>query len=267
MVHKIDLRPAWRLLGRLILLLVLLGMYAPVVMIVVYSFNESKLGSVWTGFSPRWYGELMRRRELWDGLRISLLVGMCSSTLSVTFGALAAWGLRSWRPRPRRLAAGLIGLPLVVPDMIMAVSLAIFFHALHIELGFATVVLSHVAFGLSYAFVVVSAAVADFDANLYDAALDCGATPAQTIGRVVLPILAPSLIVAWLFVFALSFDDFLITFFTKGPGTDTLPIKIYSRMRFGVRPDTNALFTLLFVATLGGACLAAWLTRRRGVLR
>lgn len=263
----IDIRLALRILGRLILLLVLLSMYAPVVMIVVYSFNESKLGSVWTGFSPRWYGELVRRRELWDGLRMSLLVGLCSSTISVTLGALAAWGLRSWRPRLRRLAAGLIGLPLVVPDMITAVSLAIFFYAVHVELGFATVVMSHVAFGLSYAFVVVSAAVADFDPNLYDAALDCGATPAQAIRRIVLPILAPSLVVAWLFVFALSFDDFLITFFTKGPGTDTLPIKIYSRMRFGVRPDTNALFTLLFAATLGGACLAAWLTRRRGVLR
>ena len=263
----IDTRLALRILGRLILVAVLLGMYAPLAMIVVYSFNESRLGSVWTGFSPRWYGELMRRRELWDGLRMSLQVGLCSSTLSVTLGALAAWGLRTWRPRPRRLAVGLIGLPLVAPEMIMGVSLAIFFHAMHVELSFATVVAAHVAFGLSYAFVVVAAAVADFDPILYDAALDCGATPAQAIRRVVLPILAPSLIVAWLFVFALSFDDFLITFFTKGPGTDTLPIKIYSRMRFGVRPDTNALFTLLFVATLVGACLAAWLSRRRGVLR
>ena len=117
-------------------------------------------------------------------------------------------------------------------------------------------------FGISYAFIVIVAAVQDLDETLLAAALDCGATPWQAYRRVILPILSPSILVAWLFVFALSFDDFLITFMTKGPGADTLPIKIYSQMRFGIQPQTNALFVFLFLVTLGGALIAAQLARR-----
>jgi ABC-type spermidine/putrescine transport system permease subunit II len=160
-----------------------------------------------------------------------------------------------------------LALPLVVPDMIIAVSLALFFHALSADQGLVTVVLAHTAFGLAYAFVALWGAVQDFDETLVDAAVDCGATPWQAFWRVTVPILAPSLLVAWLLVFALSFDDFLITFLTKGPGADTLPIMIFSRMRFGVQPDTNALFVVLFLLTLLGVLLAGWLSRRRGLLR
>ena len=148
--------------------------------------------------------------------------------------------------------------------MILAVALAIFFHALGTEKGWLTVVLAHTAFGLAYAFVVISAAVRDLNPDLLAAALDCGASPWQAFWRVLAPILMPSLIVAWLLVFALSFDDYLIAFFTKGPATDTLPIKIFGRMRRGVTPDTNALFALLFAATLAGALVAQRLQRRRG---
>ncbi|MEQ8789968.1 MAG: ABC transporter permease [Pirellulaceae bacterium] len=242
---------------------VLLLLYAPVAMIFVYSFNESRIGSVWSGFSVRWYGELVRDRELWSGLRTSMLVGLAATTLSVALGTLGALGLRRWRLAPRRAASGLFALPLVVPDMIIAVSLALFFHALGARQGLATVVLAHATFGLAYAFVVMSGAVHDFDDTLIDAALDAGATPWQALRYVTLPILAPSLAVAWLLVFSLSFDDFLITFLTKGPGADTLPITIYSRMRFGVTPATNALFVVLFLLTMLGALLAGWLTRRR----
>ena len=262
-----DHRKLFRWLGWAVLAFVLAAMYAPVAMIFVYSFNESRIGSVWTGFSTRWYGELLRRGELWACLKTSLLVGLLASTISLVLGTLAALGLRRWRERTRRLAGGILALPLVVPDMIMAVSLAVFFHAIGARLGLVTVVLSHVAFGISYAYVVMSAAVGDLDENLQAAALDCGATPWQAFCRVTAPILAPSLVAAWLLVFALSFDDFLITFFTKGPGTDTLPIKIYSRMRFGVRPDTNALFVLLFLFTLAGVAVASFVTRRGRVLR
>jgi ABC-type spermidine/putrescine transport system permease subunit II len=256
-----------RWLGRAILGLVLIAMYAPVAMVFIYSFNESRIGSVWTGFSSRWYGELLRRDDLWEALQVSLVVGFSASTLSVALGTLAAVGLRRWSERRRRLAAGLFGLPLVVPDLILAVALGLFFHALAVPQGLATVVLAHTAFGIAYAFVVLSAAVQDLDENLYLAALDCGATPWQAFWRVTVPILLPSATVAWMLVFALSFDDFLITFFTKGPGRDTLPIKIYSQMRFGVRPDTNALFVILFVATLAGTLAALWVGRRQHLWR
>jgi ABC-type spermidine/putrescine transport system permease subunit II len=252
----------WRWAGWGVLAVVLALMYVPVAMVFVYSFNASRLGSVWTGFSTRWYGELFQRRDLWEGLRTSVIIGLAASTLSVALGSLAAMGLRRWQARSRRLAQGVLTLPLVVPDMIMAVALGLFFHALGVRKGMVTVILAHVSFGLSYAYVVVAAAVQDLDEDLEAAALDCGATPWQTYLYITAPILTPSLIVAWLLVFALSFDDFLITFFSKGPGGDTLPIKIYARMRFGVRPDTNALFVLLFLGTMVGVAIASRAGRR-----
>jgi spermidine/putrescine transport system permease protein len=258
----IDRRTLFRWLGRAILTFVLVALYAPVFMVFLYSFNASRQGAVWTGFSTRWYGLLFRNRDLWTALRTSLVLGLAVSTLSVALGTLAALGLRRWRRGPRRLATGVLALPLVVPDVMLGISLAVFFYARAVEQGLGTVILAHTVFGVSYAFVVIAAAVADLDKNLYAAALDCGATPWQAFWRVLVPVLLPSLVVAWLLVFALSFDDYVITFFTNGVGNDTLPIKIYSLMRFGVRPDTNALFVFLFLFTLCGALVAAWLSRR-----
>lgn len=257
----------WRVfhhwLGRLALALFLAGTYAPVAMIFIYSFNRSRLGGVWTGFSTRWYGELFRRNDLWSALTTSTIVAVCASTLSTALGTVAALGLRNWQPRLRELATTVFSLPLVVPDMIIGVSLALAFHAVSIERSLATVVVAHMVFGVSYAFIVMSAAVSVLDRSLYAAALDCGANHFQTYARVVVPLLAPSLGVAWLLVFVLSFDDFLITFFSKGLGNDTLPIKIYSQMRFGLKPATNALFVVMFAVTMTGVALASWLTRRR----
>lgn len=254
---------AARWLGWAALVLVMLGMYLPVVTIFVYSFNQSKIGTAWTGFSWNGYRELLAQSDLWRALTASITIGAVASSLSVAVGTLAALGLARWQPRKRAMAQGLLTLPLVTPDVIIALSLAMFFYALRIEQGWATVIAAHCVFGISYAFVVLHGAVRDFDDTLFSAALDCGATPWQAYMRVVTPILAPSLIVAWLFVFALSFDDFLITFMTKGPGTDTLPIKIYAQMRFGIQPRTSALFVILFLATFAGALLAHRLLPRR----
>ncbi|MEX2174113.1 MAG: ABC transporter permease [Pirellulaceae bacterium] len=254
---------AWHWLCGAALVLVLAGMYLPVAMIFVYSFNASRIGTVWTGFSLHGYTELWDQADLWRALRASCLIGCAASTLSVVGGTLAALGLRAWRPRTKLLAQGVLALPLVMPDVIIALSLAMFFSALSVQQGWGTVVAAHCVFGISYAFVVVLGAVEDLDRNLYAAALDCGASPWQAYGKVIVPILMPSLVVAWLFVFALSFDDFLITFLTKGPGADTLPIKIYSQMRFGIKPQTSALFVLLFLATLAGAVVASRIVRRR----
>ena len=248
-------------LGRAILLLVLVGIYAPVAMVFVYSFKAGRLGGAWDGLSLAGYQALAHSRGLWNALEASIVIGAATSTLSVALGTLAALGLARWRPPLRRPAQGLLYLPLVAPDMITAISLAIFFHSLHLQQGWGTVVLAHGVFGISYAYVVMAGAVGDLDDTLRLAALDCGATAWQAFWRVTAPILSPSLAVAWLLVFALSFDDFLITQMTKGTGSDTLPIKIFGQMRFGVRPETSALFVLLFLATLAGALLAARLTR------
>jgi ABC-type spermidine/putrescine transport system permease subunit II len=251
-----------RIVGWAAVASVLVGLYLPVVMTVVYSFNASRIGTVWTGFSLRGYQGLWQQADLWWALAASGLVGASASTLSVVGAALAALGLRRWPLAWRRLAQAVLALPLVTPDLILALSLAMFYHALGVRQGWLTVVAAHGVFGLAYAYVVLAAAVADLDETLWDAALDCGATPWQAAWRVLLPILAPSLAVAWLLVFALSFDDFLITFLTKGPGTDTLPIKIYGQMRFGIKPQTSALFSLLLVVTLSVALVASRLARR-----
>jgi ABC-type spermidine/putrescine transport system permease subunit II len=262
MSHSLE-QSIVRWLGRTALAVVLVAMYLPVVMTLIYSFNASRIGTVWTGFSLRGYMELVQHADLWRALAASCAIGVAASTLSVIAATLAAVGLRRWRPRPRLLAQGILALPLVTPDVIIALSLAMFFNALRVPQGFGTVVAAHCVFGISYAFVVMVAAVHELDPTLYEAALDCGATPWQAYRRVILPILSPSLIVAWLFVFALSFDDFLITFMTKGPGTDTLPIKIYAQMRFGIQPQTSALFVVLFLVTLVGAIVAHRLSRRQ----
>ncbi len=250
-------------LGLAALALVLVGMYLPVVMTFIYSFNASRIGTVWTGFSYHGYAELFQQSGLWKALQASGIIAASASTLSVVAGTMAALGLARWHPRWRNIAQGILALPLVTPDVILALSLAMFFSALGIVQGWGTVIAAHCVFGISYAFIVMSGAVADLDETLYLAALDCGATPWQAYQRVILPILAPSLTVAWLFVFALSFDDFLITFMTKGPGTDTLPIKIYAQMRFGIQPQTSALFVVLFLLTLAGAMAAHRLQARK----
>jgi len=201
------------------------------------------------------YRQLVVQKDLWRALAASCLIGAAASFISVVAGTAAALGLMHWPPRLRSLARGVLALPLVTPDVITALSLAMFFSALENSAGWGTVIAAHCVFGISYAFVVMAGAVQDLDDTLYAAALDCGATPWQAYRRVIVPILAPSLIVAFLFVFALSFDDFLITFMTKGPGNDTLPIKIYTQMRFGIKPQTNALFVVLFLVTLGGGRL------------
>jgi len=262
MNHRLE-QFAIRWFGRGTLALVLAAMYLPVLMTFIYSFNASRIGTVWTGFSLHGYAELLQAEDLWQALVASCLIGTTASSLSVAAGAMAALGLRRWQPRAQAVAQGILALPLVTPDVIIALSLAMFFNALRIQQGWGTVVAAHCVFGISYAFVVMLGAVQDLDETLYTAALDCGATPWQAYARVIVPILAPSLVVAWLFVFALSFDDFLITFLTKGPGADTLPIKIYAQMRFGIKPQTSALFVILFLVTLTGALVASRLTRRR----
>lgn len=245
-----------RPLGMVALGLALAGMYLPVLMVFVYSFNASRIGTVWTGFSLEAYRQLPFQVDLWKALAASCGIAAMASTFSVVAGTLAAMGLAHWPRRLRSAAQGVLALPLVTPDVITALALAMFFSALKLQQGWGTVIAAHAVFGISYAFVVMAGAVQDLDETLFAAALDCGATPWQAFWRVTVPILAPSLLVAWLFVFALSFDDFLITFMTKGPGTDTLPIKIYTQMRFGIKPQTNALFVVLFLVTLGGALVA-----------
>src|SRR6266436_2591966 len=174
-------RQFFRALGLIALAAALAGMYLPVLMTFVYSFNASRIGTVWTGFSLNGYGELFQRAELWRALAASCSIAAAASSISVAAGTMAALGLRRWRPRMRALAQSVLALPLVTPDVIIALSLAMFFSALHVQQGWGTIVASHCVFGISYAFVVMVGAVHDLDETLFVAALDCGATPWQAV--------------------------------------------------------------------------------------
>src|SRR5688572_16661234 len=178
--------------GRAVLAAILLVTYAPVLMVVIYSFNESRIGSVWGGFSTRWYFELWGREELWSALRTSIYVGAASSTIAVALAGLAAWGIFHFRRAAATSAAqGILAIPLVLPEVILGVSLALFFNLAGVPLGLSTIVLSHGALGLAYAYVVLSAAITRFDYSLYHPPLDCGAAPFQAHCRVALPLLFP----------------------------------------------------------------------------
>jgi ABC-type spermidine/putrescine transport system permease subunit II len=250
-------------IARALLLGALVGLYAPILMTFIYSFNSAKrIGNVWRGFSVQPYLAVFEQDDLLRGLVASLLIGFTTSCIAVALGTLAALGLSQWRGPAKAGGQTLLSLPLVTPDIVIGISLASLFAIVQVDRGWVTVVLAHAVFGISYAYVVLASAVRDLDENLYWAALDCGATPLQAIIRVTLPLLLPAMGVAWLLVFALSFDDFVITFLTKGPGADTLPIEIYGQMRFGVRPQTNALFSLLFLVTLAIAVIAGRFGRR-----
>ncbi len=242
-------------------------LYLPVLLVVLYSFNASKLVTVWGGFSLQWYAALWQDEDLLDAARLSLLIGAGAATLSTLLGTSAALALAhgiSARGRlpGRQLFAGVMLAPMVLPEVILGVSILLLFVLLEAERGGLTVMLAHATFGTAFALVVIRAKLVTLDPDLEAAARDLGATPWGAFRHAVLPALAPSMAAAWLLAFTLSLDDLVIASFVNGPGATTLPIKIYSSVRLGVTPEINAIATLLIalVAIIVGG--AAWLQSR-----
>ncbi len=232
--------------------LVLAGLYAPVAGLIAFSFNRSRYGGAWTGFTLEWYAALTRNEAILVALRRSLGVALAATAIAVvlgTLGALGVMGLSERRRRARGAAETLFHLPIVTPDIVQALALALFFHAVGVAKGLTTIAIAHAGFGTAYVYVVVSSALAHYRPTWDQAAMDLGARPLAVLLRVRLPILAPSVFAAALLVFTLSFDDFLIAFFNAGVRSTTLPIKVYSMIKFGVSPEVNALFTLVFAVT------------------
>jgi spermidine/putrescine transport system permease protein len=229
--------------------LVYVFLYAPILVLVVFSFNKGRLTAQWEGFTLAWYEKLFANPQILSSLRNSLIVAGVSTVACTVVGTAAA--LAVFRHRFRRQAAldALVTIPIVVPEIVLASSLVLLFAALGLRLGFLTIVLAHIAFSVSYAVVVVKARFAGFDRSLEEAAMDLGAGPAATFFRVTLPGIAPGVLAAALLVFSLSIDDYVITSFVAGVGTTTLPIQIYSMVRSGITPEINAISTLLLVAT------------------
>lgn len=243
-------------------------LYLPMVILVIYSFNASKLVTVWAGFSTRWYGSLLHNDAFLAAAWVTLRVAVLSSTIATVLGTMAAYVMvRSGRFRGRMLFAGMIYAPLVMPEVITGLSLLLFFIAIGMDRGILTIVLAHTTFSMCYVSVVVSARLVSFDRSLEEAALDLGCTPLRAFMLVTLPIIAPAVISGWLLAFTLSLDDLVIASFTAGPSATTLPIRIFSAVRLGVSPEINALSTIMIAIVTVGVIAASLVTKRGAVLR
>ncbi len=235
--------------------------------LVIYSFNESRLVTVWAGFSTKWYGELLQNEAMIDAALVTLRVAVLSSTLATVLGTMAAYVMiRGGRFMGRTLFSGMIYAPLVMPEVITGLSLLLLSIGIGLDRGVVTVVLAHTTFSMCYVSVVVSSRLATFDRSLEEAALDLGCSPLDAFRLVTLPIIAPAVISGWLLAFTLSLDDLVIASFTTGPSATTLPIKIFSAVRLGVSPEINALSTLMIAIVTVGV-ISASLISKRGLVR
>ncbi len=239
-------------------------LYLPILILVIYSFNSSKLVTVWAGFSTKWYGELLRDQAFLDAAWVTLKVAVVSSTIATVLGTMAAYVLmRAGRFLGRTLFSGMIYAPLVMPDVIMGLAFLLLFISIGLDRGVLTIILAHTTFTMCYVSVVVSSRLVTFDRSLEEAALDLGCTPFDAFKSVTLPIIAPAVISGWLLAFTLSLDDLVIASFAAGPSSTTLPMKVFSSVRLGVSPQINALSTMLISIVTVGVIAASLVTKRQ----
>ncbi len=243
-------------------------LYIPIVILVIFSFNESRLVTVWAGFSTKWYVSLFSNQGLMDALWVTVRVGLISATAATVLGTMAALALTRWtRFRGRLLFSGMVFAPLVMPEVITGLSLLLLFVAIGLDRGMMTVTLAHITFTMCFVAVVVQSRLVSFDRSLEEAAMDLGATPTCTFFAITLPVILPAVVAGWMLAFTLSLDDLVIASFTSGPGATTLPMKIYSQVRLGVTPEINAVCTILIALVATGVVIASIVNKRREVQR
>lgn len=236
--------------SKLYAFLMYMFLYIPIIVLVVFSFNDSKLNAVWTGFSLKWYKSLASNAGILEAMKNSLLIAVASTILSVIIATLAAVGMYRYNFKGKSLVDGMLYIPLVIPEIVMGIALLAFFSMADFSMGIGTLILAHVTFSVSYVVAVVRARLDGFDKSVEEAAADLGATPTQTFFAVTLPIIAPGVIAGGLLAFTLSLDDMIISFFVAGPNSMTLPLKVFSMVKFGVTPEINALSTIIILFTL-----------------
>jgi len=237
-------------------------LYLPIFILIIYSFNANKVVGVWEGFSLRWYQELFHDRAIASAFRNSMWVAIWSTVISTILGTMAALVLERYRFRGRMIYDGALYLPIIIPDIVMALSTLLFFVMVGVALSRYTIVIAHIAFNISFVAVIVRARLASMDDNLEEAAADLGANEWATFRRVTFPLLLPGIIAGALLAFTLSLDDFVITFFVSGPGSTTLPVRVYSMIKFGVTPEVNAISTLMLVGSTLLVIISLALQRR-----
>jgi len=249
-------------------------LYVPIISLIVFSFNESRLVTVWGGFSTKWYGALIRNQQILDAAWLSLKVAAVSATLAVVLGTFAGMILARFGPfRGRTLLSGMTTAPLVMPEVITGLSLLLLFVTLEQLIGWpagrgmTTIIIAHVTFAMAFVTVVVQSRLAQIDESLEEAAQDLGARPAKVFFLITLPIIFPALLSGWLLAFTLSLDDLVIASFVAGPGSSTLPMVVFSKVRLGVSPDINALATILVAVVAVGVVIAGIAMSRQQKLR
>jgi spermidine/putrescine transport system permease protein len=230
--------------------IILICLYLPILILILFSFNKSKINAQWTGFTFDWYLNLFHNPQVIDAFMNSLFIAIVTTILSTILGTICALALHKHKYIFSNLISGLVYLPIVVPDILMGLSLLILFTNFHIELGSITIIIAHVTFCISYVIILLAARLSGMSSDLEDAASDLGATPWQTFRFVTLPALMPGIIASALLCFTLSIDDFVISFFVSGPSSTTLPIYIYGMVKKGVTPEINAISTILIVTII-----------------
>jgi len=239
-------------------------LFLPIVVVVIFSFNASRLVDVWSGFSLKWYGTAWTDPSIVNALKTSLIVAGINAVLAITFGTLAAIGMQRVGRRLRTAFETMVYGTIVTPEIVIAIASLLFFVTVNVDLGIPTIVIAHVVYNTSIVALIVRARLVGMDRTLEEAAADLGATPIQTLRRVTIPLLYPAILAGGLLAFTFSFDDFVLTFFVSGATSTTLPLKIFSMLRFGISPVINSVATVMLVVTLTCILGASLLVRRHG---
>jgi putrescine transport system permease protein len=248
-------------------------LYIPLVSVVIYSFNDSNLATLWGGFSTRWYGELFRNDQVLDAAFLSLRIAATSATFATVLGTMAGLVLvRFGRFKGRTLFSGMITSPLVMPEVITGLSLLLLFVSLQgligwpSQRGFSTITIAHTTFSMAFVAVIIQSRLSAMDESLEEAAMDLGGHPMRVVFDITLPLIAPAMVAGWLLAFTLSLDDLVIASFVSGPGSSTLPMYIFSKVKLGVTPDINALASL-FILIVSIGLIIAWMALRKSQAR
>ena len=230
--------------------LIFVLMYLPIVIIIIYSFNTSKISSVWGGISLSWYQKLFQNKDLFDALKNSIILGLSSSICASIIGTLGAFGMTKVKLRSAGFVSYIATLPIMIPEIILGLVFMVFFSLIHLPFGMTALIIAHTTFCIPYVFMLVRARLAGMDKSLSEAARDLGAGPFRSFFDITLPLIAPAIVSGMLLAFAMSMDDVIISIFVTGVHTNTLPIKIYTQLKTGVTPEINALCTLMFAASI-----------------
>ncbi|WP_343032784.1 ABC transporter permease [Anaerotalea alkaliphila] len=247
--------PKRKIFSKLYMVLIFALLYVPILVLIVFSFNTSKLNAVWTGFTLDWYRKLMGNRDILRAMGNSLQVAFLSTALSTMVGTLAAVGMYRYKFKGKAVLDNLLYIPMVIPEIVLGIALLMFFSRFRVPLGIRTLVIAHATFSIPFVFITVKSRMAGFDSAIEEAAMDLGASPLQTFLHVTLPVILPGVAAGALLSFTLSIDDVITSFFVTGPSTNTFPLQVYSMVKFGVSPEINALSTVMLVITITVALL------------